>query len=296
MEKEGYILVADDDPAIAHLLREVLERENFEVRIAIHGGEALEAFSEAQRMNHPFDLVILDIMMPVMNGFETCRAIRKHSEVPVLFLSAKSEESDQVVAFTLGADDYVVKPFKGRELVARVRARLRRRSLEGREFGNSSSVLMTGPLEIDTSRHEARLYTTDLALTPKEFSLLRLLMENAGKPVSAKQLFEGVWHEPYHASDSNTIMVHIRRLRKKLAAVDNTKQLIETVFGVGYKVEACEGFSLGVSAESGSGTSERASTSSQESVDETGSAVALADNQTVPSYETSSALEGDSDE
>lgn len=245
MDKEGYILVADDDPAIAHLLREVLERENFEVRIAIHGGEALEAFNEAQRQNHPFDLVILDIMMPVMNGFEACRAIRKHSEVPVLFLSAKSEESDQVVAFTLGADDYVVKPFKGRELVARVRARLRRRSLESREFGKSSSVLMAGPLEIDTSRHEARLYDTELPLTPKEFSLLRLLMENAGKPVSAQQLFEGVWHEPYHASDSNTIMVHIRRLRKKLAAVDNTKQLIETVFGVGYKVEAGEGFAGG---------------------------------------------------
>lgn len=245
MEKEGYILVADDDPAIAHLLCEVLERENFEVRIATHGGEALDAFNEAQRQNHPFDLVILDIMMPVMNGFETCRAIRKHSEVPVLFLSAKSEESDQVVAFTLGADDYVVKPFKGRELVARVRARLRRRSLESREFGKSSSVLMAGPLEIDTSRHEARLYATDLALTPKEFSLLRLLMENAGKPVSAKQLFEGVWHEPYHASDSNTIMVHIRRLRKKLAAIDNSKQLIETVFGVGYKVEAVEGFTRG---------------------------------------------------
>lgn len=155
MEKEGYILVADDDLAIANLLREVLERENFEVRIAVHGGEALEAFNEAQRTNHPFDLVILDIMMPVMNGFETCRAIRKHSEVPVLFLSAKSEESDQVVAFTLGADDYVVKPFKGRELVARVRARLRRRSLEGAEFKHSSSILMAGPLEIDTSRHEA---------------------------------------------------------------------------------------------------------------------------------------------
>lgn len=249
MEKEGYILVADDDLAIANLLREVLERENFEVRIAVHGGEALEAFNEAQRMNHPFDLVILDIMMPVMNGFETCRAIRKHSEVPVLFLSAKSEESDQVVAFTLGADDYVVKPFKGRELVARVRARLRRRSLEGVEFKHSSSILMAGPLEIDTSRHEARLYDTDLALTPKEFSLLRLLMENAGKPVSAKQLFEGVWHEPYHASDSNTIMVHIRRLRKKLAVVDNTNQLIETVFGVGYKVEASDGLAVGASEE-----------------------------------------------
>lgn len=264
MENEGYILVADDDPAIAHLLREVLERENFEVRIATHGGEALDAFNEAQRQNHPFDLVILDIMMPVMNGFETCRAIRKHSEVPVLFLSAKSEESDQVVAFTLGADDYVVKPFKGRELVARVRARLRRRSLEGREFGKSPSVLMAGPLEIDTSRHEARLYDTDLALTPKEFSLLRLLMENAGKPVSAKQLFEGVWHEPYHASDSNTIMVHIRRLRKKLAAVDNTKQLIETVFGVGYKVEAGEGFTRGATEDAGESVGARMPESASE--------------------------------
>lgn len=220
------LLVTDDDPAIVRLVRAALEPEGFEIVEANTGAEAVRLMKE-----EPFDLVILDIMMPEMDGLEACRQIRQSSEVPIIFLSAKDEEADKVVGFTLGGDDYVTKPFKPRELVARVKARLRRSPA-----ANSANMLRALNIAVDLRAHRALLHDEALELTPKEFDILALLMRNVGRPVSTKELFEEVWHESYRSSDANTIMVHIRRLRKKLAAVDSSQTYIETVFGVGYKI------------------------------------------------------------
>ncbi len=235
MENAPHILVADDDPEIASLLRETLGREGFAVECALDGAQALDSFRRTAASDTPFDLVILDIMMPCMNGFEACQAIRRLSDdVPVLFLSAKDEESDQVIGFALGADDYVTKPFKSRELIARIRARLRRQATSHAD--TPPGLLTVGNLEVDLLRHAAFLHDEPLSLTPKEFGLLHALMLEPGCPVSTKRLFEIVWNEPYNTSDSNTVMVHIRRLRKKLAKIDSRCSHIETVFGVGYRI------------------------------------------------------------
>ena len=222
------LLVADDDLAIVGLVKAVLEPEGLEVVGAASGKEAVNLFEQS-----PFDLVILDVMMPGMDGFETCRQIRQRSDVPIIFLSAKDEEADKVVGFTLGGDDYVTKPFKPRELVARVKARLRRSSA----MREDELLSAARGIEIDQRAHTATLHAVDLKLTPKEFDILTLLVRAGGRPVSTEELFEGVWNEPYRSSDANTIMVHIRRLRKKLTAVDSSQTFIETVFGVGYKIE-----------------------------------------------------------
>lgn len=222
------VLIADDDLAIVGLVKAVLEPEGFEVAGVESGQEATELLDQGS-----FDLVILDVMMPGMDGFETCRQIRQRSDVPIIFLSAKDEEADKVVGFTLGGDDYVTKPFKPRELVARVKARLRRSGA----LHEDELLSAARGIEIDPRAHTATLHAVDLKLTPKEFDILTLLVRAGGRPVSTEELFEGVWNEPYRASDANTIMVHIRRLRKKLSEVDSSQTFIETVFGVGYKIE-----------------------------------------------------------
>lgn len=222
------LLVTDDDPAIVGLMRAILEPEGFEITEAHNGAEAIEAVAR-----EGFDLIILDIMMPGMDGFEACRHIRMHSEVPIIFLSAKDEEADKVVGFTLGADDYITKPFKPRELVARVKARLRRSQMAAQPSESPYSAL---GMTVDLRAHTATLHERPLELTPKEFDILALLLQNEGRPVSPKELFEKIWDAPYCTTDANTVMVHIRRLRKKLAAVDSSRSFIETVFGVGYKI------------------------------------------------------------
>lgn len=221
-----HLLVTDDDPAIVGLVRATLEPEGFKITAAATGKEAVELMKQ-----NGFDLVILDIMMPVMDGLEACRQIRQFSDVPIIFLSAKDEEADTVVGFTIGADDYVTKPFKPRELTARVRARLRKNTVRPDE-----SALSTADISIDLRAHIAKLHEIEIDLTPKEFDVLTLLVRNAGCPVSPQEIFEKVWRESYRASDANTIMVHIRRLRKKLAEIDSSQTFIETVFGVGYKI------------------------------------------------------------
>lgn len=226
------LLVADDDEAILKLICATLEPEGFEIVSAKTGAEALRAVQ-----NNQFDLLILDIMMPEMDGLEACRQIRHYSEIPIIFLSAKDEETDKVIGFTLGGDDYVTKPFKPRELVARVRARLRRST----PVPISGSVLSASGITVDLHAHRSTLHDKDLELTPKEFDILSLLLRNVNRPVSAKELFEIIWGESYQNNDANTIMVHIRRLRKKLAAVDSSQTFIETVFGVGYKINDAPG-------------------------------------------------------
>lgn len=231
MAGKDKILIVDDDESIANLLSEVLESEGFETSICHSGLEAIEANDSGE-----FQLVILDIMMPGMNGFEACQRIRKTSEVPVIFLSAKNEESDTVIGFSMGADDYVTKPFKPRELVARVNARIRRSRMRDEAAEGRPAVFDRGGLLIDADRHFATLHDADLKLTPKEFSILELLAKRCGEPVPIRDIFETVWNVPYNSFDSNTVMVHIRRIRKKMADIDSSKEFIETIFGVGYKL------------------------------------------------------------
>lgn len=234
MNTQAKILIVDDDEAITGLLREVLEAEGFATHECLSGKGALDALS-----GDDFDLVLLDIMMPGMSGFETCQRIRENSDVPVVFLTAKNEESDLVLGFSLGADDYIVKPFKPRELVARVRTRIRRS--RDRAVAKTPGVFDCDGLLIDTTRHVASLYDEELKLTPKEFGVLSLLARHAGKPVAIKDIFEEIWDEPYNSFDSNTVMVHIRRIRKKLSQVDSSREFIKTVFGVGYRLEVDRG-------------------------------------------------------
>lgn len=222
------LLITDDDPAILGLIRAILEPEGFEIAEAHNGIEAVEA---VERSN--FDLLILDIMMPEMDGLEACRRIRQFSDVPIIFLSAKDEEADTVIGFALGADDYITKPFKPRELTARVRARLRRSTASP----TNETMLEAADIVIDLRAHSATLHALDLNLTPKEFDILTLLVRNASCPVSPQDIFEQVWQEQYRLSDANTIMVHIRRLRKKLSEIDSSQAFIETVFGVGYRID-----------------------------------------------------------
>ena len=182
----------------------------------------------------PFDLAIVDIMMPGIDGFELCVRMRQMRDIPVIFLSAKDEEADQVVGFTLGAEDYVTKPFRPRELVARVKARLRRRQAAPQA---SSTLLSAGAIEVDLRT----LHGEPLHLTPKEFAILAILAQSVGSPVSAADLFEGAWHERFDDAAANTVMVHIRRLRKKLADIDASTTFIETAWGVGYKLRGAPG-------------------------------------------------------
>ena len=223
------ILVADDDPAIVRLVADTLSAAGM-VAVACGSGEdAWAAFSR-----DAFDLVLLDIMMPGVDGFELCARIRAVSLVPVIFLSAKDEESDKVLGLMTGADDYVVKPFMPRELVARVRSCLRRASYAATT--GPGGMLSCRGIEVDRAAHTARLHGEPLSLTPKEFDVLATLLEAHGHPVATRELYESVWREPYLASSSNSVMVHIRHLRSKLSAIDSDQVFIETVWGVGYKI------------------------------------------------------------
>lgn len=229
MERAARILVVDDERAIADLVASLLTAEGMEVRACYGAAEALQLLGRER-----FDLGIFDIMMPGMDGFELCTRVRAASDIPIVFLSAKDEEADQVVGFTLGADDYVTKPFKPRELVARVKARLRR--ARAGVAAPSSDVLHAGAVEVDLRAHKATLLGEPLQLTPKEFAILSILAASAGSPVSARDLFEGAWGERYDDAAANTVMVHIRHLRQKMAAIDSSAQFIETAWGVGYKL------------------------------------------------------------
>lgn len=231
------ILVVDDDSAISELVSSLLEAEGFDVDAFTDPEKALRSFESAG-----YDLAILDVMMPGIDGFELCNRLRARSDIPIVFLSARDEEIDQVVGLTLGADDYVTKPFKPRELVARVRAHLRRSkkapaSAPSQErTGNDANVLDVQSITVDLYAHEASLHDIPLSLTPKEFAILALLVKNAGKPVPTPKIYEKAWNEPYDPAAANTVMVHIRHLRSKLAKIDSSQEYIETVWGVGYRI------------------------------------------------------------
>lgn len=226
---KGQILVVDDEPNIARLIRMYLDREGFETVVASSGAEAL-----ARVANHKPALVILDIMLPDIDGLEVCREIRRDSGVPIIMLTAREGDEDKIVGLELGADDYVTKPFVPRELVARVKAILRRSSKLGENTGRRGEVLDFGELKIEPDRREVWLDGKSIPLRAKEYDLLTELARRPGIVFTREQLLQNVWGYDF-LGDSGTIDVHVRRLRAKLDDDSSNPRFIETVWGVGYR-------------------------------------------------------------
>jgi len=224
------ILVVEDDRNLLDTLRYNLRKEGYEVVTAIDGAEALDV----ARREKP-DLIILDIMLPKLSGFEVCRILRKDMTVPILILTAKTDETDKIVGLEIGADDYMTKPFSLRELLARVRAMLRRTEMVVQP-AEVEKVLRIDDLEIDIARHQAFLGGTALELSPKEFDLLAFLAKNKGFVFSREQLLDKVWGYDY-AGDTRTVDVHIRWLRQKIESDPAKPERLVTVRGTGYKLE-----------------------------------------------------------
>ena len=223
MAAKALILVVDDEEPIRQLASLYLEKEGFQVACAADGPEAIEL---AQRQRPA--LVVLDVMLPTIDGFEVCRRLRRDSEVPILMLTARNEDVDKIVGLELGADDYLTKPFNPREMVARVKAILRRYE-SGQRAG---PTLRLGPLTVDKQRREARAGDKELALRTKEFDLLVAFLENAGIVLSREQLLDLVWGYEFYG-ETRTVDVHVQHLRQKLAG---SGVGIQTVRGVGYKL------------------------------------------------------------
>jgi DNA-binding response OmpR family regulator len=219
------ILVVDDEANIVELARLYLEKEGFRVEEAGTGEEALRCFEEL----HPA-LIILDIMLPAPDGWEVCRRIRSRSQLPIIMLTAREDEVDKVVGLELGADDYLTKPFSPRELVARVKAVLRR----SHPLSESQEVLHLEDLVIDASRRRVTQVDSEIDLTPREFDLLYTLALNRGIVLSREKLLERVWGYDYYG-DTRTVDVHIRHMREKLGEDSSNPRYVETVWGVGYK-------------------------------------------------------------
>ncbi|MGN0658539.1 MAG: response regulator transcription factor [Emergencia sp.] len=231
------ILIVDDDPAIREVLSVLLGSEGYTVQQAENGETALETIAS----DRSIDLVILDIMMPGMSGVEVCAKLRETTGVPVLFLTAKSQDQDKVEAYTEGGDDYLVKPFSQTELLLKVRSLLRRyREYQGlRQDSAATPEIPTigGNITIDAKTRSARKGDRKIPLTDKEYDILQYFMDHRGEIVENKDLYEGVWGEKYLPSAGNTIMVHVLNLRKKLEEDVSNPKLIKTVWGKGYKVE-----------------------------------------------------------
>lgn len=229
---EANILVVDDEPEIADLVEVYLKSEGCTVFKCGTGAQALECV-RTQKL----DLAILDVMLPDISGFTLCSEIRKVHRFPVLMLTAKVDDLDKITGLTIGADDYITKPFNPLELMARVKAQLRRytRYNEADRTAGGDIIDFNG-LVINRSTHECSLYDQPITLTPIEFDILWMLCENRGQVISAERLFETVWGEKY-LDRNNTVMVHIRRLREKMGEPSRNPRFIKTVWGVGYKID-----------------------------------------------------------
>lgn len=226
------ILIVDDEKEIADLVAVYLENENFTVFKSYSATDAL-AYIESEDL----DLAILDIMMPDMNGFEICQHIRQNHNYPIIMLTAKVETTDKITGLTLGADDYITKPFIPLELVARVKAQLRRFKRYSTDAKPEDDIIIHGGLMLNAKTHECTLNEKPLALTPTEFSILKILCQNRGNVVSSEEMFRTIWNEEYYSKNNNTITVHIRHLREKMGDSFESPKYIKTVWGVGYKIE-----------------------------------------------------------
>lgn len=230
------ILIADDNDEIREIVRVLLESEHYHVLEAADGDEAVRQVAEHLER---IDLVILDIMMPVKSGFKACMEIRQSTSAPILFLTAKTQDSDKYMAFSAGSDDYMSKPFSYTELVYRVKALLRRYYVyRGKEKAEVSDArIQIDDLIIDTVSRDVQIGGREIILTEIEYKILLLMAQNPRKIFSAQNLYESVWEEPYFYSCNNTVMVHIRNLRKKTEANPQEPKLIKTVWGKGYRID-----------------------------------------------------------
>lgn len=227
------VLVVDDDTNICDLLKMYLEKEGYEVKTANDGVEGMTVF----KMYEP-DIVLLDIMMPKKDGWQVCREIREKSSTPIIMLTAKGETADKVNGLEMGADDYITKPFLPLELVARVKAQLRRyKRYNAGGTAEDEDVLVVSGLVLNVKTHQCTLNERPLALTPTEFSILQILCQRRGQVVNAEELFHAIWGDEYFYKSNNTITVHIRHLREKMGDSAENPRYIKTVWGCGYKIE-----------------------------------------------------------
>lgn len=223
------VLVVDDEKEIADLVELYLKNDGFEVYKFYTGNEALQCVDVQD-----IDLAILDIMLPDISGLEICQTIRENYNFPIIMLTAKETDIDKITGLTIGADDYVTKPFRPLELMARVKAQLRRyKTMTPKEEKNMVTI---GALTIDQDNHQCILNNQTLSLTPTEFSILWLLCKHKGKVVTVDQIFQELWGEKYYTNSSSSIMVHIRHLREKMDDSAENPKYIQTVWGVGYKI------------------------------------------------------------
>ncbi len=224
------ILIVEDEASFSEALAFLLSKEGFETAVAETGREALDMFN-AQGA----DLILLDLMIPVVSGVEVCRSIRTHSQVPIIMLTAKDAEIDKVVGLEIGADDYVTKPYSSRELIARIKAVLRRGQAED-QADYDEDLLEVGPIRLNIGKHQVFVKGNPVALPLKEFELLEFLMRNSGRVLTRSQLIDRVWGGDYYG-DTKTLDVHIKRLRAKVEADPANPVLIQTIRGLGYKLE-----------------------------------------------------------
>jgi two-component system response regulator RegX3 len=223
------ILVVEDEETLAEAISFLLSKEGFDVAVAATGPEAIDSFDKSGA-----DLILLDLMLPGLSGTEVCRQIRTRSSVPIIMLTAKDSEIDKVVGLELGADDYVTKPYSSRELIARIRAVLRRGEIQ--DSAGDEATLEVGPVRMDTDRHIITVNGEVVAIPLKEFELLEYLMRNAGRVLTRIQLIDRVWGSDY-VGDTKTLDVHIKRLRAKIEKDPANPEFIQTVRGMGYKME-----------------------------------------------------------
>ena len=226
------ILIVEDESSFSEAISFLLGKEGFETDVAENGRLALDLFK-----SHTYDLVLLDLMIPEVSGIDVCRAIRTTSMVPIIMLTAKDSEVDKVVGLELGADDYVTKPYSSRELVARIKAVLRRGVPESADADSSSAIQAAGGIRMDVERHQVTVNEVLINLPLKEFELLEFLLRNEGRVLTRGQLIDRVWGGDYYG-DTKTLDVHIKRLRSKIEVDPANPQLIQTIRGLGYKFEA----------------------------------------------------------
>lgn len=226
------ILIVDDEQEIADLVTLYLENEGFKIFKFYNALDALQCVE-----NESLDLAIIDVMMPHLNGFQLCKKIREQHHYPVIMLTAKGEEIDKITGLTLGADDYITKPFLPLELVARVKAQLRRYKRYNGGSETDENVIVHSGLVLNIKTHECILNEKPLSLTPTEFSILSILCQQKGNVVSSEELFHQIWGDEYFSKSNNTITVHIRHLREKMSDSFENPKYIKTVWGCGYKIE-----------------------------------------------------------
>lgn len=229
MIEQSHILIVDDDPDIRKVL-EILLKEKYFVSQAADGPSAIACL----RANPQIDLVILDVMMPGMSGYDVCTELRKISNVPILFLTARTAEDDRITAYASGGDDFLSKPFSPGELTAKVVSLLRRY----REYRGKPDIgLSLGELEVDLAARSVKRLGVPVALTDTEYSILEYMLKNRGRTVTAPELYEAVWKEKFLAGSGNTVMVHVLNLRRKIEETPSSPKIIRTVWGKGYQID-----------------------------------------------------------